>query len=176
MDRTTPPLSLLALTASLTLLTGCAGSSPYRHSESRPAPLPAAIPAPTAQGASSAGQAIADLAMQMVGIPYRYGGSDPREGFDCSGLVHYTYARSGLAVPRNSQQLFRATRKIPLDRAAEGDLVFFQDQRQLSHVGIYLGEGLFVHAPSAGRTVAVSSLDSPYYRRHLVGVGRLLED
>ena len=112
----------------------------------------------------------------MVGIRYLYGGTSPSEGFDCSGLVHYTYARVGLDVPRNSRELYAATRKIPLDAANEGDLVFFQDQEKLSHVGIYLGDGLFVHAPSSGRTVSVSSLDNAYYLRHLVGVGRLLPD
>jgi cell wall-associated NlpC family hydrolase len=170
MDRQAQSLILLAVAAALAMLSGCAGPSPYRHAEARSAP---AAPAPAAP---DPGPAIADLATRMVGIPYRYGGNDPREGFDCSGLVFYTYARNGVDVPRNSQQLFRATRKISLDRAVEGDLVFFQDQRQLSHVGIYLGDGLFVHAPSSGRTVAISSLDSPYYRRHLVGVGRLLPD
>ncbi|MBN1237594.1 MAG: C40 family peptidase, partial [Gammaproteobacteria bacterium] len=140
---------------------------------SRSTPQPPAARAPTA---NDAGRAIAEVATQMVGVPYRYGGESPREGFDCSGLVFYAYARAGLDVPRNSRQLFRATRKIPLERAAEGDLVFFQDQEKLSHVGIYLGDGLFVHAPSSGRTVSVSSLDGAYYRRHLVGVGRLLPD
>ncbi|HEY5569452.1 MAG TPA: NlpC/P60 family protein, partial [Gammaproteobacteria bacterium] len=59
-------------------------------------------------------------------------------------------------------------------RASKGDLVFFQDQEKLSHVGIYLGGGLFVHAPSSGSTVSVASLDTPYYQRHLIAVGRLL--
>src|SRR5690606_21808991 len=85
---------------------------------------PARTPAPARRGA-----AIADLAMDMVGVPYRYGGADPREGFDCSGLVFYTYSQAGFDVPRNSQALFRATKKIPLELAAQGDLVFFQDQQ-----------------------------------------------
>jgi cell wall-associated NlpC family hydrolase len=112
--------------------------------------------------------------MQMVGVPYRYGGTDPRGGFDCSGLVFYTYTAAGRAVPRTSQAQFNAARKIPLGKASEGDLVFFQDQEKLSHVGIYLGDGLFVHAPSSGSTVTVATLDTPYYQRHLVAVGRLL--
>jgi cell wall-associated NlpC family hydrolase len=120
------------------------------------------------------GAAIAELAMGMVGTRYRYGGADPEEGFDCSGLVFYTYARAGYRVPRASQELFRAARKIAVADADPGDLMFFQDQAKLSHVGIYVGDGLFVHAPSTGQDVAIARLDSPYYREHLVAVGRLL--
>jgi cell wall-associated NlpC family hydrolase len=119
------------------------------------------------------GEAVAELAVALVGTPYRYGGATPQEGFDCSGLVHYAFARAGLAVPRTSQEQFRAARKISARAAAPGDLVFFQDQEKLSHVGIYLGEGRFVHAPESGRRVEIGALDAPYYQQHLVGVGRL---
>ena len=112
--------------------------------------------------------------MGMVGARYRYGGTSPAEGFDCSGLVFYTYSQAGVAVPRTSQALFRAARKIALGDAGAGDVIFFQDQEKLSHVGIYLGDGLFVHAPATGQRVTVASVDSPYYHRHLVAVGRLL--
>ena len=110
----------------------------------------------------------------MVGVPYRYGGAHPDDGFDCSGLVYYSYSSNGQVVPRTSQAQFDAARKIPLAQAAEGDLLFFQDQEKLSHVGIYLGDGQFVHAPSSGDSVRVASVDAPYYQRHLVAVGRLL--
>ena len=122
------------------------------------------------------GGAIADVAMGMVGTRYRYGGTDPVEGFDCSGLVYYAYGQAGYEVPRTSQEMFRTARKIALGEADPGDLMFFQDQSKLSHVGIYLGDGMFVHAPASGREVAVASLDSPYYQQHLVAVGRLLPD
>lgn len=122
----------------------------------------------------SVGSAIAEVAMGMVGTRYRYGGADPEEGFDCSGLVFYAYTQAGYEVPRTSQELFRATRKIALDDAGAGDLMFFQDEAKLSHVGIYVGDRLFVHAPATGANVTVASLDSPYYQQHLVAVGRLL--
>ncbi len=77
-------------------------------------------------------------------------------------------------MPRTSREQFGAARKIPLAEAAEGDLLFFQDQEKLSHVGIYLGDGRFVHAPSTGGSVSVASIDAPYYQRNLVAVGRLL--
>ena len=142
---------LLGIMATVLLAAGCAGT-------------------PTKAARSS----IAQLALSMVGVPYRYGGAHPREGFDCSGLVYYSYTSNGHDVPRTSQAQFNAARKISLAQAAEGDLLFFQDQEKLSHVGIYLGEGRFVHAPSSGDSVRVASIDAPYYQRHLVAVGRLL--
>jgi cell wall-associated NlpC family hydrolase len=125
---------------------------------------------------ASTGEAIALLARQMIGVPYRYGGANPQQGFDCSGLVYYSYARAGLSVPRSSRELFKAVRKIPLRQAAAGDIVFFQDQTKLSHVGIYLGNGEFIHAPSSGRVVSTGRIDEPYYQRHLIAVGRLLPE
>lgn len=146
----------------LLLAAGCTGTP------SRPAPTE---PQPAVR---AAGGRIADLAVSMLGVPYRYGGDHPREGFDCSGLVYYTYASNGLAVPRTSRGQFEVAQKITLAQAAEGDLVFFRDQDNLSHVGIYLGDGRFVHAPSSGGAVSVASMEAPYYQRHFVAVGRLL--
>jgi len=120
------------------------------------------------------GTAIARLAMSQIGTPYHYGGTNPAQGFDCSGLVFYTYTQAGYDVPRTSQEQFRVTRKISLGEANPGDLMFFQDQTKLSHVGIYLGDGRFVHAPSSGQSVAVADLGLPYYRERLVAIGRLL--
>ncbi|MEX1993243.1 MAG: C40 family peptidase [Steroidobacteraceae bacterium] len=146
------------------LATGCAGTPAM--------PEPAAIePAPATSAASGA---IAKLALSMVGVRYRYGGADPAAGFDCSGLVYYTYTSNGHSVPRTSREQLKAARQIALAQAAEGDLVFFQDQAKLSHVGIYLGDGRFVHAPSSGGSVSVANIDTPYYQRHLIAVGRLL--
>jgi cell wall-associated NlpC family hydrolase len=117
---------------------------------------------------------IAQLALSMVGVRYRYGGADPREGFDCSGLVYYAYTSNGQAVPRTSRSQYDAAHKITLAQASEGDLLFFRDRTKVSHVGIYLGEDRFVHAPSSGGSVRVDNIDEPYYQRHLVAVGRLL--
>jgi cell wall-associated NlpC family hydrolase len=160
-----------ALFAAAALLTGCASS---------PA-TPSAVASgrvtiePRGADAQIRG-AIADVAMGMVGTRYRYGGTDPIDGFDCSGLVYYAYGQAGYRVPRTSQEMFRAVRKIAVGEAGPGDLMFFQDQTKLSHVGIYVGDGMFVHAPASGQNVVIASLEVPYYRQHLVAVGRLLPD
>ena len=113
------------------------------------------------------------IAQQQIGVNYRYGGMNPTTGFDCSGLVFYSYTQAGVSVPRTSREQFSAARKISLADAQPGDVVFFQDQEKLSHVGIYLGQRRFIHAPSSGRTVSVANIDAPYYQEHLVAVGRL---
>jgi cell wall-associated NlpC family hydrolase len=160
--------SLAALTAALG---GCAGSGQL----AAPATAGQAPVAPATETSNlPLGTAIAELAMDLIGTRYRYGGTSPGEGFDCSGLVFYAYSQAGLTIPRTSQEQFRAARKIALGDAGAGDLIFFQDQEKLSHVGLYLGDGLFVHAPAAGQRVTVANIDLPYYQRHLVAVGRLL--
>jgi cell wall-associated NlpC family hydrolase len=112
-------------------------------------------------------------ALQMVGVPYRYGGDAP-DGFDCSGLVQYAYRNAGLSVPRTSREQLRASRPVTLDEADPGDLLFFRSKDD-SHVGIYVGEGRFVHAPATHRTVSIGRLTDAYYRRHFVRAGRLPE-
>lgn len=171
---TEPRYSLLWLTP-LIWLAGCAQQNVYvSRTPADPARIEtrATLPAPQREH----GALVAELALDLIGVPYRYGGADPHGGFDCSGLVYYTFTESGLSIPRTSQAQFKAARKISIAQADPGDLVFFQDQAKLSHVGIYLGNGRFVHAPASGRSVSVASLTAPYYQRHLVAVGRLLPD
>jgi cell wall-associated NlpC family hydrolase len=171
MHRQRPGRAWLAIVLASLALGACAGAPPLERAPGRTTAVPQA---PESRAAPEIRSTVAELAMQMIGVPYRYGGAEPDRGFDCSGLVYYTYAANGHAVPRTSQEQFKAARKIALTQADQGDLIFFQDQEKLSHVGIYLGDGLFVHAPSTGSAVSVASLESPYYQRHLVGVGRLL--
>jgi murein DD-endopeptidase len=161
-------LSLRALLAAAALLAGCASARP------QPSPARPASVAPARDAVLSIGGAVAELAAGMVGARYRLGGADPVEGFDCSGLAFYAYDQAGYRIPRTSEDQFRAARKIALADADAGDLVFFQDQARLSHVGIYIGNGLFVHAPASGGRVSVARVDTPYYQEHLVAVGRLL--
>lgn len=154
------------------MLTGCA-SAPEPAASANRVLIPS-VPEASASAAPSLGEAIAEAAIGMLGMPYRYGGTNPQQGFDCSGLVYYTYGEAGHAVPRTSREQFRAARKIALGEAGAGDIMFFQDEAKLSHVGIYVGDGMFVHAPANGRLVALASIDAPYYQQHLIAVGRLL--
>jgi cell wall-associated NlpC family hydrolase len=110
-------------------------------------------------------------ALQMVGVPYRYGGSTP-QGFDCSGLVQYAYGHAGVSVPRTARAQLEASRPVPLADARPGDLLFFRSE-DWSHVGIYLGEGRFVHAPSTGRNVSVANFSDAWYRRNFVRAGQM---
>lgn len=115
-------------------------------------------------------------AISLVGTPYRWGGNTPESGFDCSGLVNYVYRDMlDLRLPRTSRELadVQGPRIAPA-QLASGDLVFFGNGDQVSHVGIYVGEGRFVHAPNAGGTVRLDRLDGSWWRDHYSGARRLL--
>ncbi len=116
------------------------------------------------------GDRAARLALHAVGVPYRWGGSSPSSGFDCSGLVYWTYGRLGIDVPHSSYALYGRGRRVTLSRLKRGDLLFFSG---LGHVGIYVGHGRMVHAPQSGRSVEVVALRGSYYGRGLVGARRL---
>ncbi len=120
---------------------------------------------------SPVGEIVARTATSMVGSPYRFGGDGP-DGFDCSGLVYYSYRAAGLSLPRTSAQQFRAARPVAIEEAVPGDLLFFRYGRKVSHVAIYLGDQRFVHAPSSGGNVAVQSLQEGHYRARFVGARR----
>ena len=119
----------------------------------------------------SAGERAAAVALDQVGVPYRYGGSTP-SGFDCSGLVQYSYTRVGVSVPRTTGQLWSAAEPVGREELRAGDLLFFSIEGKMSHVGMYLGERRFVHAPQSGRKVSVASLDAPFYKAAFIRAGR----
>jgi cell wall-associated NlpC family hydrolase len=114
----------------------------------------------------------ARYALQVVGAPYRYGGNTPR-GFDCSGLVQYSYARAGVVIPRTTREQRRHSHAVNRKHLRPGDLLFFdQLGKRGSHVGLYLGDQRFVHAPASGKAVHVSTLSNPYWQRHLLEIRR----
>ena len=117
-------------------------------------------------GGSGLGQAAAKEAQRHLGAPYKIGGAAPR-GFDCSGLTYYVYHRLGLELPRSSAQQAKTGHRIRQSRLQPGDLVFFStgSGRGVTHVGLYLGNRKFIHAPDQGKTVTISDLDSEYYSR-----------
>lgn len=115
-------------------------------------------------------------AISLVGTPYRYGGNTPESGFDCSGLIGYVFHDvAGARLPRSAADIDRLDAPaISRARLAPGDLVFFRDGGSVSHIGIYVGEGRFVHAPSRGGTVRLDALDGDYWRQHYAGAKRLI--
>jgi cell wall-associated NlpC family hydrolase len=122
---------------------------------------------------SNAGEQAAGYALTMVGKPYKFGGSSPR-GFDCSGLVMYSYRQAGLSLPHNTDKQRVAARPVKLADLRRGDLLFFnQEGKKYGHVGIYVGGGKFVHAPSSGKSVRSDRLDSPYWKQHLSEARRI---
>jgi cell wall-associated NlpC family hydrolase len=115
-------------------------------------------------------------AMGFLGVPYKRGGNSATTGFDCSGFVRATYEQTiGLILPRKAAQQAAATEKIDKSELQPGDLVFFNTMRRaFSHVGIYIGEGKFIHAPKPGSEVRVDNLGQSYWSRHFDGARRVL--
>jgi cell wall-associated NlpC family hydrolase len=104
------------------------------------------------------------IASFQTDAPYRYGSAGP-DGFDCSGLVYFSYEKAGLRVPRATTELKRFAARVSNRNIERGDLLFFDERgRRASHVGIYLGDGWFVHAPSSGQRVRVDRLETPYWQ------------
>jgi cell wall-associated NlpC family hydrolase len=136
----------------------------------------AAAPA-RAHGSEAAGYRAlaAHEAMIKVGTKYRYGGSSPETGFDCSGLVAHVFERTwGITVPRTTDEQRSLGRAVKRTELQAGDLVFYNTRgRPFSHVGIYLGDGHFVHAPRPGAKVRVESIDTSYWRVRFNGARRL---
>lgn len=133
---------------------------------------PVATTGANAQVADPVRARIVFTAMQMVGVPYAWGGSSPA-GFDCSGLVQYAYSNAGLHVPRTAAAQMDAAAPLTLENAQAGDLLFFRDGSRTSHVAIYLGQGRFVHAPSTGGQVSLDSFGNAYWRMRFARAGRM---
>ena len=109
-------------------------------------------------------KSIIRTADSLQGVPYLAGGSSPK-GFDCSGFVQYVYGKSGISVLRRADQQYLNGRKISLNNIKAGDLVFFQtSSERISHVGIYVADGMFIHAPSSGKRVSYTSMENPYWK------------
>jgi cell wall-associated NlpC family hydrolase len=153
--RASVPAALLAALLSTTLLAACA--APRTHAP------PVAAPA---------GTEIAGIATALIGTRYHFGGADAA-GFDCSGLALYAYEQAGIPIPRTAAAQQRAAQPVPLGALAPGDLVFFHiHSRSIDHVGIYTGDGRFVHAPRPGQVVSYADLGRGFYAQHLVAAGR----
>lgn len=116
------------------------------------------------------GERAAVNALEAVGVPYRWGGTSPATGFDCSGLVRWAYLRVGVDLPHNSHALYGVGRDVSRSRMEAGDVLFFSG---LGHVGLYLGDGRMVHAPYSGKNVEIVALGDSHYGRRLIGARRM---
>lgn len=115
---------------------------------------------------------LVNTALSQLNRPYRYGGHSPR-GFDCSGLVYYAHLRNGISIPRTTRDQHRHALSVSLSELSPGDLLFFREtRRKPSHVGLYVGDGRFVHASTSQQAVKLSRLNDPYWQKHLLGAGR----
>lgn len=132
------------------------------------------VPQPAQSAGSGVGERAAQHAAQLVGKPYRYGGASPSTGFDCSGLVQWSYAQAGRKLPRSTDDQRTVAYRIKVSELRRGDLIFFdQEGKKHSHVGLYVGNGEFVHAPSSGKRVRRDRLDAPYWSKHISEARRL---
>ena len=161
------PLFRTSLLALALLLFGGCGSHPPRFEP----PLQAGTPR------ADAANAVLFRAIALVGTPYHFGGNTPQGGFDCSGLVGYVFRdAAGVTLPRSSREMSEVkARKLDREDLQAGDLVFFADRRKISHVGIYVGELRFVHAPNSGGTVRLDRLDGAWWNEHFVYGKRVLD-
>ncbi|HET9833034.1 MAG TPA: C40 family peptidase [Vicinamibacterales bacterium] len=167
---------LTALMALAALTTACASSGANRPhpfpTPSAPEPAPVA-PVPPPRAAMPQDQALIATALSFRGTPYRNGGSDPT-GFDCSGFTQWVFAQHGVALPREVEQQFKVGEKINQDDLKPGDLVFFHtESRGPSHVGIFVADDQFVHAPSSRGVVRVEYVNSTYWGRRFIGARRV---
>jgi len=154
------------------ILSGCASDS-VRLPETEAEPAAASVPIVNATDRASG---VALQALTHLGTPYREGGLSPQTGFDCSGLVAYAYREgSGLVLPRNTFDLSRLGEAVERSALRAGDLLFYNTQRrEYSHVGIYLGQDRFIHAPSSGGEVRVENLRADYWMRRYNGARRII--
>lgn len=130
----------------------------------------------TSNMASKADSLIAK-AKNFIGLPYRFGGTSPVSGFDCSGFMQYVYKQTAnINLPRTSGSMAQVGERVSRDELKPGDMVFFSlGGGRISHVGMYIGEGRFIHSPSTGKTISITSLDTGYWANKFVTARRVLE-
>lgn len=130
------------------------------------------VPKP-AKDTKDMGIIAARTAERFVGIPYRWGGDNVVDGMDCSGFVRAVYNLCGLSIPRTSRDQFKAGDLVAKTDLKDGDLIFFgASSDKISHVGIYVGSGMFVHAPRRGEDIRVTAVDESYFEKRFVGARR----
>jgi cell wall-associated NlpC family hydrolase len=163
--------------ASFCALIAAFGFASGALAETRPAKHSFTASAAEAAGKMWSGaQDVAIYALGLIGVDYKFGGNTPQSGLDCSGLVRYVFQEvTGVTLPRTAKEMSGLGAKVSADDLKPGDLVFFNTRRfQYSHVGIYLGDNRFIHAPSAGSEVEIARLSESYWQKHFNGARRLV--
>lgn len=161
--------------------TGCATTSTTIGRTPRPSPFPTAATAAWAEPSAGPGpvappalEAVLQTALALQGVPYRNGGEDPSSGFDCSGFVQYVFSQHSVELPRTVDEQYRSGVRVPLSDVRRGDLIFFTTSAPgATHVGLAIGDGEFVHAPSEKGVVRIDHLDTPYWHDRFVGARRV---
>lgn len=170
----------MQIRATLLALILSVSAVPYAHTaEAMPASAgPGNTEASTVSDYTASAQDLINQGMSYLGIRYRFGGSSPETGLDCSGLVQNVFRNAiGLDLPRTAREMASLGDKIGRQELKPGDLVFFNTMRRaFSHVGIYVGDGQFLHAPSRGGGVRVEDMSSSYWAKRFNGARRLLDD
>ena len=165
-------LKTALLAAALSLLAAC-GSSPKSTPKAKSVQARKVQPVRITHIDRNLGaQELMLQSMSLVGTPYKYGGSNTATGFDCSGMIQYVYQNAlGVSLPRTARDMAAASRQISQSRLKTGDLVFFNTggSSKYSHVGLYIGNGEFIHAPSSNGTIRTEKLSSPYFAKRFVG-------
>ncbi len=116
-----------------------------------------------------------NIAYSTIGVPYKWGGNSPQQGFDCSGLMAYIHKNAlGMKIPRIAAKQRDYSRTITYDQLQPGDMLFFKTGTKTNHVGIYVGNRKFIHAPSGGKLVKISTMDSPYWYKRFVKFGTFI--
>ena len=166
-------MKLVVLAAVFSLLAGCA--TPPGNRMAAPRAKVVLTERAFDEISTARTRELAFHALSHIGVPYRYGGTSPDMGFDCSGLVQYVYSRgAGVALPRDTQALSAVGAPVPTDALEPGDLVFFDTMRRpYSHVGIYLGDQRFIHAPTTGGHVELVDMRARYWQTRYNGARRL---
>jgi cell wall-associated NlpC family hydrolase len=177
MIRRPPPARRLVVAL---CAAGLVAFAPVLAAQSAPAPSLAETAAATVKDAATTAwhkaQDLSTFALGLIGVNYKFGGNTPESGLDCSGLVRYVFQQvTGVDLPRTAREMSRVGDKVSLDELKPGDLVFFNTRRfAFSHVGIYLGENQFIHAPRRGREVEVAAIDKSYWQKRFNGARRLV--
>ena len=159
--RVLPCLGFALLAAACLGLAGC-GKSVVSGGET------------TRQGKIS-GPAVVSTARSQLGVPYKYGGVSPKTGFDCSGLIYWSYGQYGFSVPRQASGQASAGKAVQKSQLQQGDIVVFRiSGRNGLHTGLYSGNGRFIHSPSSGKKIREDSINDDYWKRRYVSARRVL--